>query len=256
MRRIRMIIAYDGTEYVGWQVQPNGPSIQETLQRELNKLTGEEIVLNASGRTDSGVHARAQVAHFDTQSRIPPEKFAYALNAGLPRDIRVWHSGLAPEGFHARFDVVRKHYRYCVYNAPHLDVFTRRTSLHVHHALDLGAMERAAELILGEHDFRAFKAAGARVKSTERTIYVSRWSREGNMLSYDIAGSGFLYNMVRILAGTMLEIGMGLRPVSDLKQALAQGERDLAGATAPAHGLTMTRVEYPDFDTNAYPIPF
>ena len=155
MPRIRLIIQYDGTGYVGWQTQPNGLAVQEVIERELRKLTGEKTDLHASGRTDSGVHAMAQVAHFDTESRIPPDKFAYALNVGLPRDIRVIYSDMA-EGFHARFDVIRKHYRYTVNNAPHAGVFNRNTTLHYHYALDMDKMKRAAGDLLGEHDFSAF----------------------------------------------------------------------------------------------------
>ena len=152
MKRIRMVIQYDGTAYVGWQTQPNGLAVQERIERELFKLTGIRTALHASGRTDSGVHALAQVAHFDTESRIPPDKFAYALNAGLPADIRILFSGEA-EGFHARFDVLKKHYRYNVQNSAHASAFTRATALHVHTALDMEAMNAAAQLFWGTHDF-------------------------------------------------------------------------------------------------------
>lgn len=246
-----MIIQYDGTQYVGWQVQPNGLAVQEVVQRELKKLTGEEIILHASGRTDSGVHARAQVAHFDTSSRIPPDKFCYALNAGLARDIRIMYSGAA-EGFHARFDVTRKHYRYTIQNSQHAGVFTRSTALHIHYALDMAHMQAAAEMVLGEHDFAAFKAAGAEVESTIRRIYRSQWSKEGSLLHYDVAGSGFMYNMVRILVGTMIDIGMGRCGADVINAALSSGRREDAGPTAPPHGLTLWRVEYSDFDTEDY----
>lgn len=252
MKRIRLIIAYDGAGYAGWQTQPNGTAVQEVLEAELAKLTGARAVLHASGRTDAGVHALAQVAHFDTASRIPPEKFAYALNAGLPGDIRVQYSGLAPEGFHARFDVVKKHYRYHIVNAPHGDAFLRDRALHVHGTLDLPAMRQAARLLLGEHDFAAFKAANSRVKDTRRTLYVSEWRQEGRHLYYDVAGSGFLYNMARILVGTMLRIGLGFDGQESLAAALTGKDRALAGPTAPAKGLTLTRVEYPGFDTADY----
>lgn len=248
MPRIRLIIQYDGTGYVGWQTQPNGLAVQEVIERELRKLTGEKTDLHASGRTDSGVHAMAQVAHFDTESRIPPDKFAYALNVGLPRDIRVIYSDMA-EGFHARFDVIRKHYRYTVNNAPHAGVFNRNTALHYHYALDMDKMKRAAGDLLGEHDFLAFKSAGTELENTVRTIYRAEWSRQGNILNFDIAGSGFMYNMVRIIAGTLLEIGSGKRKEDSIKRALQSLDRRDAGATAPAHGLMLYRVEYPGFDT-------
>ena len=253
MRRIRLIIEYDGTNYVGWQIQPNGVSVQEVLERELSALTHENMRVSGSGRTDSGVHALAQVVHFDTCSRIPADKFPYALNVKLPPDIRVLY-GDEPEnqGFHARFDVCRKHYRYTVYNAPHASAFFRDTALHVHKKLDLESMQNAARDILGEHDFKAFKAEGVELKSTVRTIYESNWTRQGSFLYYDICGSGFMYNMVRILVGTMLEIGKGYIPEDSIRTALLTCKRESAGATAPSHGLAMTRVEYDGFDTDGY----
>ena len=249
MTKIRLIVQYEGSGYVGWQTQPNGLALQELLEREIYKLSGEKTALHGSGRTDSGVHARAQVAHFETQSRIPADKWAYALNAGLPEDVRVLFSAQAPEDFHARFSAKRKHYRYTLQLGPHADVFARKTSLHIHHALNLQAMQSAAKEIMGSHDFSAFKAAGTQMKTTVRSIFISEWTQEKNFLFYDICGDGFMYNMVRILVGTMLEIGGGLRGEETMKNALHTGKREDAGATAPAHGLTLWRVEYPDFDT-------
>lgn len=251
MKRIRLIIQYEGTHYVGWQTQPNGPSVQARMEAELSKLCGAKTALHASGRTDSGVHAFAQVAHFDTESRIPAEKWAYALNAGLPADIRVAYSGEAAPDFHARFDVKRKHYRYRIQLGPHADPFLRRTALHVHGPLDLRRMEEAAALLVGTHDFSAFKAAGVELQSTVRTLFSSAWKREGRLLSYTVSADGFMYNMVRILVGTMLEIGMGRREADSISRALLSGNRAEAGATAPAQGLTLARVEYADFDTDA-----
>ncbi len=249
--RVRLIIQYAGANYVGWQVQKNGVSVQELVERELEKLTGAPVTLHASGRTDSGVSARAQVAHFDTDARMPADKYCYALNTGLPRDIRVMFSGTA-EGFHARFDVLKKHYRYQVENRPHASVFCRDTALHVHVPLDITRLNEAANSILGTHDFAAFMAAGTTVENTVRTIYKSEWSEQGRLLCYDVAGSGFLYNMVRILVGTMLQIGMGRMETDVITRALASGLRTDAGPTAPAHGLTLYRVEYNDFDTEDY----
>lgn len=251
MTRVRMIIQYDGTCYEGWQRQKTGLGIQQVLEEEIEKLTGERVCVHASGRTDSGVHAMAQVAHFDTACRIPPEKFAYALNVGLPPDIRIAYSDEA-EGFHARFDVVRKHYRYTVQHSPHADPFTRNTAYHIYGALDVALMNEAAALILGEHDFAAFKATGTELESTVRTVFESRWTDDGRRVYYDVAGSGFLYNMVRILAGTMIEIGQGRRDIGRMAEALSTGERTCAGPTAPAKGLMLTRVEYADFDTKEH----
>ncbi len=250
MKRIVLIIEYLGTNYVGWQVQPNGVAVQEVLRSALKKLTGEDISLHASGRTDSGVHARAQVAHFDTESRIPADKFAFALNTYLPKDIRIKASFFAPSpDFHARFSVKKKHYRYAVLDSLHDSAMSFDRALHIHYPLDLDKLNEAAALFLGEHDFAAFKAVGTKAASTIRTIYVSEWTREGDMLYYHVAGSGFLYNMVRIMVGTMLRVGMGYDPVSLIENALENPARENAGDTAPAHGLTLWRVEYADFDT-------
>ena len=249
MRRIRMILEYDGTNYVGWQTQPNGTAVQAILEKALCAVTGENVTLHASGRTDSGVHALAQVAHFDTAARMPADKFAYALNALLPRDIRVLCSEEAPADFHARFSAKRKHYRYTLLHSAHGRVFLRDTALHVHGALDEPAMQAAAQSVLGEHDFLAFMAAGSTLTDTTRTVCRSEWTRAGSLLYYDIEGNGFLYNMVRILVGTMLAVGKGTLAPESIALALASRARKDAGPTAPAHGLTLMRVVYPDFDT-------
>lgn len=253
MRRIRLIAEYDGTNYVGWQIQPNGASIQEVIEKNLPALTHENIRVHGCGRTDSGVHALAYVLHFDTNCRIPADKFPYALNVSLPPDIRIKY-GDEPQNpnFHSRFDVKRKHYRYTILCDKHASAFNRNTALHVHQNLDFDKMQRAAKLILGEHDFAAFKAEGTTLKSTVRTIYTSQWSRNGNYLYFDICGNGFMYNMVRILVGTMLEIGKGYKDEVIMQTALTTCDRKTAGSTAPAHGLTMTRVEYDCFDTADY----
>lgn len=248
-RRIRLIIEYDGTNYVGWQNQKNGVSVQQVMECALKKLTGEQIALHASGRTDSGVHALAQVAHFDTRARMDADKFAFALNTFLPRDIRVRFSGEAPEAFHARFDAKRKAYRYTLQTGPHARVFTRNTALHVHGGLDLDAMQTAAEQVVGTHDFRAFMASGSKVESTVREVYRSEWLQDGAYLHYEVEGNGFLYNMVRILVGTMLEVGRGKSDPNCMSRALASGMRACAGPTAPAQGLKLMRVCYADFDT-------
>lgn len=250
MRRIRLVIEYDGSSYAGWQVQENGLAIQQVIESALFKLTGETVCVTGSGRTDARVHALAQVAHFDTASRIPADKFTFALNTMLPADIRVKYSDEVDENFHARFSAKQKHYRYTILLAPHAGAFTRNTALHVHTPLDINVMNEASKLLTGQHDFKAFMAANTKVKSTEREIYLSGWSIDGPLLYYDIAGSGFLYNMVRIIVGTMLEIGKGLLPVESISAALKSGNRSDLGATAPAKGLTLMRVVYDDFDTD------
>jgi len=249
MRRIRLIIEYDGTNYVGWQTQPNGTAVQALIEKALQKITGETIALHGSGRTDSGVHAMAQVAHFDTGVRMAADKFAFALNTMLPRDIRILWSEECSSDFHARFNAKDKQYRYTVQLGPHSRAFTRNTALHLHHEPDLAAMQKAAADVIGEHDFRAFMSAGVTMENTVRTVYRSSWTQEGRLLHYDVAGNGFLYNMVRILVGTMLEIGSGKRDADTILRALESHDRSDAGATAPAHGLTLYRVRYADFDT-------
>lgn len=249
MRRIRLIISYDGTNYVGWQVQPNGVSVQALLEKALFELTGEQIRVEGSGRTDSGVHAKAQVAHFDTEARMAADKFAIAMNMHLPPDIRVLFSEECDPTFHARFSAKRKVYSYTVQLGPHADVFLRTTSLHLHYIPDVEAMQKAAAAVIGTHDFNAFKCADSSMENTARMITRSEWNRNGNLLVYTVEGNGFLYNMVRILVGTMLEIGSGKRPVSDMENAIETGSRTSAGATAPARGLRLERVIYPDFDT-------
>ena len=245
MRRIALIVEYDGTNYGGWQRQNNAPSIQEELEKNIKAVTGEASCVQGSGRTDSGVHALAQTAHFDTDSRIPAERFSQALNAGLPPDIRVRRSFEAPQDFHARFSAKRKHYRYVIDNSPTASAIYGRYRLHYHAPLDADAMQKAAEFIVGEHDFACFKAAGTVVKSTVRTVYRCDVTKENDIISIDVEGNGFLYNMVRIIAGTLIEIGAKKYPPERVKELIESRDRKLAGATAPAKGLTLVCVEYP-----------
>ena len=248
-RRIRLVIQYDGTNYVGWQLQENGVSVQQLLNEALNGVTGERVQMHGSGRTDSGVHAKAQVAHFETDARMPADKFAIAMNMRLPRDIRVLFSEEAPPDFHARFSAKQKTYRYTVQTGLHADVFSRNTALHVHTPLDFRLMQTAAPYALGAHDFSPFMSEGSTLEHTIRTVSLSEWSRDGHFLYYDVTANGFLYNMVRILVGTMLEVGAGKLPVDAIERALVSGLRSDAGATAPPQGLTLMRVRYDDFDT-------
>jgi len=249
MRRIRTILAYDGTGYVGWQTQPNGIAVQEVVERAIFEVTGEHSSLQGSGRTDSGVHARAQVAHFDTGARMAADKFAIALNTHLPGDIRALYSEEADPAFHARFCAKEKQYRYFVQTGAHADVFARKYALHAYMPLDLSAMNAAAALVVGTHDFSAFMSTGREVESAVRTVTLSAWEREGKFLVYRVQGNGFLYNMIRILVGTMLGIGSGRLPRNSMEKALNTLSRKDAGPTAPPHGLVLWRVKYPDFDT-------
>ena len=249
MKRIRFITAYDGTSYVGWQRQSNGVSIQEMLEKALLEVTDEAITVHGSGRTDSGVHARAQVAHFDTEVRMAPDKFAIALNMHLPPDIRVLYSEECDPSFHARFSAKKKQYLYRIHLGTHSDVFSRSTALQLYRNPDTERMDRAAKDVLGTHDFRAFMSTGTTMENTVRTIEESVWNRQGAFLTYSVTGNGFLYNMVRILVGTMLEIGYGKLSPDAIASAIASLTRTDAGPTAPPHGLILNRVIYPDFDT-------
>ena len=249
MRRIRTIIAYDGTDYVGWQTQNNGIAVQEVIEKAIYEVTGQRTSLQGSGRTDSGVHARAQVAHFDTDVRMAADKFAIALNTHLPADIRVLYSEETTPEFHARFSAKEKQYRYFVQTGAHADVFTRKYALHAYMPLDLDVMNEAAALVVGTHDFSAFMSTGREVETAVRTVSLSQWEKQGKFLVYSVQGNGFLYNMVRILVGTMLGMGSGRIPVDSMAKALSSLSRRDAGPTTPAHGLVLWRVKYPDFDT-------
>lgn len=244
MRRIVLRVSYDGTEYAGWQRQPLLRTVQGEIERNLLRATGEDITLHASGRTDAGVHALGQVAHFDTSARMPAERFVYALNVGLERDIRLLESWEVSPDFHARFTAKRKHYRYTIRNAPIASALTGRFEHHVHRPLDFERMNEAAAHLLGTHDFAAFAASGSHVKTTVRTLYESRFSRAGELIYYDTIGSGYLYNMVRMMVGAFLDVGAHRAPPADLARMLHPPTCPAIRTTAPAHGLTLMRVEY------------
>lgn len=242
--RVKLIVAYDGTNYHGWQLQKNALSVEEVLTGALRELTGEQIELAGASRTDTGVHAKGNVAVFDTDTKIPPEKIAVAVNQRLPEDIRVMHSEQVEETFHPRYRASRKTYEYLVTNAK-IQLPTKRLySYFVYIPLDVGRMEEAAELFLGEHDFAGFCSAGSQVKTTVRTIYDIKLSQDGEDIKIRITGNGFLYNMVRIIAGTLIEVGMKRRSLSEVRQAIRLADRKLAGPTAPAHGLTLVKIDY------------
>ncbi len=244
MRRIQLIVEYDGTDYAGWQRQANALAVQQVLEETLLRLTGERIVLHGASRTDAGVHALGQSAHFDTDSRIPGEKFSYALNALLPHDIRVRESRDVPPDFHARFSTKGKRYRYLFWDAPHAGALNRNTHAHSIYPLDDARMRREAQSLVGTHDFAAFAASGSVVKDTVRTIWRADVTRDGNEVKLIVEGSGFLYNMVRIIAGTLRDIGSGKLEPGALARAIDSGDRLDLGVTAPAHGLTLMEVFY------------
>ena len=244
MRRIHLIVEYDGTAYAGWQRQANAMTVQEKLERAILKLTGEELCVSGASRTDAGVHALGQSAHFDTESRIPADKFSFALNTMLPPDIRVTRSEEVPPEFHARFSTRGKRYRYLFHAAPHAGALTRNTHAHVIYPLDVERMQAEAQDLVGTHDFAAFAASGSVVKDTVRTIYRAEVTSEGSEIRLIVEGSGFLYNMVRIIAGTLIGVGSGKLEPGAFRRAIASGDRLDLGITAPAHGLTLMEVFY------------
>lgn len=243
--RVCLLVEYEGTNYAGWQRQDNAVAVQQVLEEAVRKLTGRAVTIIGAGRTDAGVHALGQCAHFDVDSAIPAQKMSFALNGLLPADIRVRASREAPGDFHARKSAKGKHYRYTVWNGIHDTALYRRTCAHVRYPLDVQAMCKAAAHIVGEHDFACFQAAGSTpVKSTVRTLYQVSVQRQGERVVIDVKGNGFLYNMVRILTGTLLEVGRGRMPKEAVPAILAGKDRALAGPTAPAKGLTLVEVFY------------
>ena len=246
-RRIAMRIAYDGTDYAGWQRQKNGLSIQQVLEETIERLFGEPVHLVASGRTDAGVHAEGQVAAFDLAHEVPVERLAAALNSNLPETIRVMEVWEATADFQPRYDAKRKTYRYAVYNADILPPQERLYAVREYRVIDWILVAEALTLIEGTHDFAAFHSTGSSEKSTERTIYEAKTyasAEDPNLHFIELTGNGFLYNMVRIIVGTVLDIGCGKRQVSCIEEAFRTGDRDLTGPTAPAKGLTLVQVEY------------
>lgn len=244
MRRVKLIVEYDGTNYAGWQRQINAMSVQQRLEEALTRLTRTPVTVTGSSRTDAGVHAQGLTVHFDTASGVPDEKFSYALNTMLPEDIRVRASLPAAPDFHARFQAKGKIYRYLIHNSPHASAIYRNTRAHVMYDLDVDKMNREVAAMIGTHDFAPFAASGSIVKDTVRTIYNARVVRTGDLVALLVHGNGFLYNMVRILAGTLISVGTGKLEEGAIARALASMSRLDLGVTAPAHGLTLMRVFY------------
>lgn len=243
-KRILLTVSYDGTGYCGWQFQENGPSIQDEIEKALGKAVGRFTRVTGASRTDAGVHALGQRAHFDTESAIPADKYPFVLNRFLPEDIRVTEGIMVPPDFHARFDAVGKWYTYRIHNAPHPSALYRHLTAHVPIPLDAEKMDQSARLLLGTHDFAAFAAAGGQAKTTVRTIDAVSVSREGKEITLKIHGNGFLYNMVRIIAGTLIYVGQGKLEIDCISRAIHSKNRLDLGVTAPACGLELTRVEY------------
>ncbi len=244
MRNIKLIIEYDGTNYAGWQVQPNGLAIQQVLEEALEKLIGSRVRIHSSGRTDAGVHARRMVATFRTEKTIPLRAFSDGLNTLLPPDIAVREAGEVSVDFDPRRDAKGKHYRYTILNAPRRLPLVRLHAWHVRERLDLDAMRRAAAHLVGEHDFAAFRASGCAAETTVRRIDALEIGRDGDLIHIDVMGSGFLRNMVRIMVGTLVETGLGKRLPDGFSSLFEVPDRAAAGMTAPAHGLCLMEVFY------------
>ena len=245
MDRIALIVEYDGTNYCGWQIQKNGISVQQRLEEALEKALKVKTPVVGAGRTDARVHALGQVAHFDADTDIPPDKFFYVLNTLLPDDIRIKRSFAAPEGFHARFSAKGKHYQYRIRNTREKGAVDRLYTMFVPVPLDIGKIREAAAYIEGEHDFAAFCAAGSDLKGTTvRTVYSVDAVKEGSYITIDVKGNGFLYNMVRIIAGTLIAVGKGKLAPEAVRAAIEAKDRTLAGATAQAQGLFLMEVYY------------
>ena len=243
-KRVRIWVAYDGTNYHGWQIQNNGITIESELNRALSALLGEEISVIGASRTDSGVHALGNVAVFDTVSPIPAEKICYAVNARLPEDIRVLRSEEVASDWHPRKCESRKTYEYRIYRGEIWQPVRRLYTYHTYRNLDVEAMRRAAVFLEGEHDFKSFCQAGSQAETTVRTIYRLELEEQGPELVIRVTGGGFLYNMVRIIAGTLMEVGTGRIRPEKMEEILRALDRGAAGPTAPAHGLTLVNYEF------------
>lgn len=242
--RIIIVVQYNGRDFCGWQTQPDKRTVQQTLETVLSNFTGQKIAVTGSGRTDSGVHALCQVAHFDYDGSVPPERFSFALNSTLPDDVKIVTSFLAPEGFHARFSAKKKTYCYNFYLSeaplPLYEPFAERIDKDV----DFSAMEKACKQIEGTHDFKCFLASNSSVKDTVRTVYSCKIKKKGNKLTLIVCGNGFLYNMVRTIAGTVYFAGLGKIDPNDVAKIISDQDRTKVGKTLPSKGLFLQKVEY------------
>lgn len=245
-KRIKLTIAYDGTNYCGWQVQPNGITVEEVVNKALGKLTGEEIAVIGASRTDSGVHALGNVAVFDSATSIPPERIAMALNQRLPDDIVVVQSEEVAPDFHPRYCDCEKTYEYHIINTKTPIPTKRLTNYFVSYDLDVSKMQQAADYLVGEHDFVSFCNVRTQVEDTVRTVTELEVLRQGEEITIRISGNGFLYNMVRIIVGTLIRVGRGFYTPENVKEILEAKDRKAAGVTAPAHGLMLVEIRYPE----------
>lgn len=244
MRNIRLILSYDGTGFHGWQLQPGLRTVQETLESAITSLTGERLRVNASGRTDTGVHAVGQVVNFRSDTKLSAEILPRALNAHLPDDVVIREAAAVSESFDANRDAKRKLYRYILHDGPVPDLFMRRYCHHTRYRLDAAAMARAAACLRGTHDFRSFETEWPNRATSVRTITHLAINRFGDWIWLDVEADGFLYNMVRAITGTLINVGRGYWPETRVAEILEARDRTQAGPTAPAQGLFLMRVSY------------
>jgi len=244
MRNIKLTIEYDGKEFNGWQKQPNKLNIQGEIERAIKEITGEDVELNASGRTDAGVHALGQVANFKTNSNIPIEKIPIALNTYLKKSIRIQNAEEVDENFHSRFNCKEKTYRYIINNSQYGTAIYRTLEFCIPQKLDVEKMKKAIKYFEGEHDFKTFKASGTSSKSSVRTIYKANIEEKDNRIFIELTGNGFLYNMVRIISGTLVDVGLGKIQVEEIPEIIKSKDRQRAGKTLPPQGLYLVNVKY------------
>jgi len=240
----KITLGYDGTRFSGWQTQSNARTVQETIEHAWTEITGESVRLTASSRTDAGVHAVGQVAGVETESLLSANTLLCGLNAKLPEDVVVHSVEAVPAGFHATRDATQKRYRYQIHNDRRRPLLDRPYVWHVPQRLNIEAMHRAGQEMVGKHDFRSFQSTGSKRVSTVRTIFSVEVTWEPPLLSIEVRGDGFLYNMIRILVGTLVEVGRGRRPAGEMAAVLAACDRGVAGQTAPPQGLILLQVEY------------
>ncbi|QUI21511.1 tRNA pseudouridine(38-40) synthase TruA [Vallitalea pronyensis] len=244
MKKIKLTMAYDGSNYCGWQIQNNAVTVQQKIQEACHKLFSREIKCVGASRTDTGVHALGQVAVIEVDTTIPDDRIPYALNAYLPNDIVITHAQEVPEDFHPRYQAIDKTYVYKIYNGPFPVPQYTRYAYFYPKSLHVDKMQTGAQYLIGRHDFKAFCSAGSSVKSTVREIYQCDVATYNGCIHITIKGNGFLYNMVRIIVGTLLDIGLGKREPDSMQSIIASLNREQAGVTAPAKGLTLAAIQY------------